>query len=76
MKLVFSVAEAAAALGVSDVLIYELTERGELPWLRLGPRKVLPVRAIEAVLDEGMDDLKPSQAPTSFRTLVGEELPP
>jgi excisionase family DNA binding protein len=35
-RLVLSVAEAAEALGVSDDLVYELTERGELPCLRLG----------------------------------------
>lgn len=50
-RLVLSIPEAAAALGVSDDLIYELTHRGELPHLRLGRRVVIPVRAIEALVD-------------------------
>ena len=41
-RLVLSIAEAAEALGVSDDLVYELTERGDLPCLRLGRRKVIP----------------------------------
>jgi excisionase family DNA binding protein len=50
-KLVLSIAEAAEVLGVSDDLIYELTARGELPCLRLGRRKVIPIVAIQAVVD-------------------------
>ena len=50
-RLVLSIPEAAAALGVSDDLVYELTHRGELPHLRLGRRVVIPVRAIEALVD-------------------------
>lgn len=55
MKRVLSIAEAAEALGVSDDLIYELTQRGELPCLRLGRRKLVPVKAIDAVLDDCLD---------------------
>lgn len=50
-KLVLSIAEAAEVLGVSDDLIYELTARGELPCLRLGRRKVIPMVAIQAIID-------------------------
>lgn len=71
VKLVFSVAEAAKALGVSDDLIYELTERGVLPCLRLGRRKVLPVRVIEAVLEECLDDFKPAQVLASLGIVEG-----
>lgn len=53
-KLVFSIAEAAEALGVSDDLIYELTSRGELPCVRLGRRKVIPAIAIQAVIDASL----------------------
>ncbi len=37
-RLVLSVAETAEALGLSDDLVYELTETGELPCLRFGRR--------------------------------------
>jgi len=57
-KLVFSIAEAAEALGVSDDLIYELTARGELPCVRLGRRKLIPAIAIQAVIDASLDELE------------------
>lgn len=40
--LVLSVREAAALLGISKDLAYELVARGELPALRLGGRIVIP----------------------------------
>ena len=50
-KLVFTVRQAADALGVSDDLIYELTARGEIPCLRLGRRRLIPRRAIDSMLE-------------------------
>jgi excisionase family DNA binding protein len=55
-RLVLSVAEAAEALGVSDDLVYELTQRGELPCLRFGRRKVIPRRAIELLVEAAVAD--------------------
>ena len=57
-KLVLSIAEAAAVLGVSDDLVYELTARGELPCLRLGRRRVIPTIAIQAVIDGCLEDFR------------------
>ena len=54
-RLVFTVRQAADALGVSDDLVYELTARGEIPCLRLGRRRVIPRRAIELILEQTMD---------------------
>jgi excisionase family DNA binding protein len=50
-RLTLTVEEAAALLGVSRALGYELVARGEIPCLRLGRRIVVPRRAIEAMLD-------------------------
>lgn len=36
-----------------------MTERGELPCLRLGRRKVVPRRAIELLLEEAVDRFDP-----------------
>ncbi len=58
--LVLSVSDAAEALGVSEDLVYELTQRGELPCLRLGRRKVIPRRAIEVVIERAMDGFDPN----------------
>ena len=49
-QLVLSVAEAAALLGISKDLVYDLVARGELPSLRLGRRIVVPRRALIAFL--------------------------
>lgn len=65
-SLVLSVAEAAAALGVSDDLVYELTERGELPCLRFGRRKVIPRRAIELLVESAIADFDPTTVVTSL----------
>lgn len=58
-RLVLSVSEAAEALGVSDDLVYELTERGELPCLRFGRRKLIPRQAIELVVELAIADFDP-----------------
>ncbi len=57
--LVFSVGEAAEALGVSDDLIYELIARGVLPCLPLGRRKLVPRRAVELLVERAMDNFEP-----------------
>jgi len=58
--LVLSVSEAAQALGVSDDLVYSLTERGDLPCLRFGRRKVIPRLAIELLIEKAMDGFDPN----------------
>lgn len=55
-RLVLSVTEVAAALGISRTHAYELVARGELPSLRLGRRIVVPRRGLERLLDAGADD--------------------
>jgi excisionase family DNA binding protein len=50
-RLVLTVTEAAHVLGISRALAYELVARGELPALSLGRRKVIPRRALEALID-------------------------
>ena len=49
-QLVLSVAEAAAMLGISKDLAYDLIARGELPSLRLGRRIVVPRVALFALV--------------------------
>lgn len=57
--LVLSIAEVAQALGVSDDLVYELTERGELPCLRFGRRKVVPRQAIDLIISRALANFDP-----------------
>jgi excisionase family DNA binding protein len=46
-----SVDEASEALGISRSLAYELVRRGEIPSLRLGRRIVVPVRALDDLVE-------------------------
>lgn len=50
-RLVLTVTEVAAALGISRAHAYELVARGELPSLRLGRRIVVPHRELDRLLN-------------------------
>jgi excisionase family DNA binding protein len=50
-RVALSVDEAAALLGISPSLAYDLCARGDLPSLRLGRRIVVPRRALEGWMD-------------------------
>lgn len=50
-RLTVSVEEAAALLGISRALAYELVRRGDLPCLRLGRRVVVPRKALENFIE-------------------------
>ena len=54
-RLVLTVTEAAAALGISRAHAYELVARGELPSLRLGRRIVVPRRGLQRLIDGDTD---------------------
>ncbi len=49
-RLVLSVAEAGALLGLSRAFAYELVARGELPVVRFGRRIVVPKAALLEML--------------------------
>jgi excisionase family DNA binding protein len=54
-RLTMTVTEAAQRLGISRAHAYELVTRGELPSLRLGRRIVIPIRPLEALLNNATD---------------------
>jgi len=58
-RLVLSIAEVANCLGVSDDLVYEFVHQRRLPCLRLGRRLVIPVRAVDAIIDECLAGFDP-----------------
>jgi len=49
-RLALSVEEAAGLLGISTWLAYELVHQGQLPFLRLGRRIVVPRAALERLV--------------------------
>ncbi len=51
-RLTLSIEEAAALLGISRALAYDLVRRGELPQLRPGRRIVVPRKALEDFIDD------------------------
>ena len=54
-RLVYSVAEAGALLGISRAFAYELVARGELPVIRLGRRRLVPKAALNAACGRRAD---------------------
>jgi excisionase family DNA binding protein len=56
-RLTVTVEEAGALLGMSRPLAYELVRRDGLPSLRLGRRSVVPVKALEAVVDRAAGEM-------------------
>ena len=52
-RLAVSVAEAAAALGVSRALVNQECARGRLHSVKVGQRRLIPVASIEAWLGVG-----------------------
>jgi excisionase family DNA binding protein len=65
-----TVEEAGAALGISRSHTYELIRQGELPALRLGRRIVVPVAALEAVLQDTIGRSASLRADRSFDSLL------
>jgi excisionase family DNA binding protein len=52
-RLVYSVSEAAALLGISRAFAYELVARGDLPVIRLGRRRLVPRVALRDFVEGG-----------------------
>ena len=50
-RMTLSVTEAAKRLGISRAFAYELVARGELPCRRFGRRVVVPLKALEKLID-------------------------
>ena len=51
VALTLTVKEAAQRLGISHISAYGAVERGEIPAIRLGRRILVPVAALERMLD-------------------------
>lgn len=50
-RLAFSVAEAAASTGLSRSFLYELMANGQIPFTKVGARRLLPVSGLESFLN-------------------------
>ena len=46
-----SIEEAAERLGIGRSLAYDMATTGDLPTIRLGRRLLVPIRAVEKMLD-------------------------
>lgn len=46
-KVALTITETAHALGISRAVAYRLVKNGELPFVSIGTRKVVPVHALE-----------------------------
>ena len=50
-RLTYTIDEAAIILGISRSTAYECARRGQIPFIRLGRRLVVPAAAIRAILE-------------------------
>jgi excisionase family DNA binding protein len=50
---VLSIKEAAQACGISRASVYRLIAEGKLTTLKIGARRLVPMHAIDALLDAG-----------------------
>lgn len=50
-----SIDEAAKRLGIGRTLMHEAARRGEFPTIRIGRRRVIPVKALNDWLENGFD---------------------
>ena len=71
-RLVLTITEAAEVLGISRAFAYELCARGELPVIRLGRRRLVPKKALLALI--GVEEAASPQAvaPSPLYRLVAE----
>ncbi|MBA7466789.1 hypothetical protein ES707_01981 [subsurface metagenome] len=61
-KLTITVPEAARMLGISRGLAYEMAREGAIPTLRFGRRVVVPLAAIDRLLQESNRTALPHSA--------------
>jgi excisionase family DNA binding protein len=69
-KLLFTVPEAAAALGVCRSVIYELMLCGELPNIRIGRARRIPLSALEGFIARKLGNV-PGEASESDTSKAG-----
>lgn len=55
-KLVYSVEEAAALLGISRAGAYDACARGEIPCIRIGRRVLIPKSALHQLVEKAASD--------------------
>ena len=55
-KRVYSIREAAQALGIGRTLAIKLVRSGQLRSIKLGRRRVVPAAALEELLQQGAPD--------------------
>lgn len=78
-RLVLTIAEAAELLGISRAFAYELAAQGGLPTIRLGRRRLVPRRALLAMVGEDPDTADRGSehpAPALVYRLVAEPAEP
>jgi excisionase family DNA binding protein len=56
-RITLTVEEAGTRLGISRTLAYELVRRGEIPSIRLGRRVLVPIRALERLVESASDEM-------------------
>lgn len=66
--LTYSVIETAKILGISKTHAYEAAQRGEIPSIKIGTRRVVPKAALQALLNQSSNGLA-----VGTPVLIGQE---
>lgn len=70
-SLTMSVAETASTLGISERLVYALIDRGDLPAIAFGRRKVVPAKAVDLLLEHALEGFDPSSLARKLGVAAG-----
>lgn len=60
-----SVAECAIAMGISRAHLYSLVMRGEIPSIKIGRARRIPVSALEEWIARQLEEAASSEAPNA-----------
>jgi excisionase family DNA binding protein len=58
-RLAYSVPEAAAATGIGKSTLYVLMDDGQLPFVKVRARRLIPAAALETLITKGVPRTKP-----------------
>lgn len=61
LRLLVTIAEAAAALGISRSALYELVLAGEIPSVKIGRARRIPVKSLEEFVAHRLNEHEPQE---------------
>ena len=60
----YNATEVAAMFGVSRMTVYRAIDDGDIPAIRVRGRRIIPARAVDAMVQESIDSMRSSREHT------------